>query len=89
MNIPESESFSYPCPTCAGGRRSLHHITYFAWHRNQLITVPNFPAWVCDLCGTRDYDTRAVSWLNTLLSTQERPVSQRPVSGPSTRPGQY
>jgi len=25
---------------------------------------------VCDLCGRREYDPRALTWLNTLLSPQ-------------------
>jgi YgiT-type zinc finger domain-containing protein len=83
----EYEHPSYPCASCAGGRRSLHHITYFAWHRSQLITVPNFPAWVCDLCGGRDYDMHAVSWLNMLLHSQERPSGQQPAAGHSAPPG--
>jgi len=59
------------CPECAAGLRRLHHLTYFTWFRDQLITVPNFPAWVCDICGRRDYDTRAVSWLKTILNTHK------------------
>jgi YgiT-type zinc finger domain-containing protein len=61
----------YRCPECAAGLRRLHHLTYLTWFRDQLITVPNFPAWVCDICGRRDYDTRAVSWLKTILHTHK------------------
>jgi YgiT-type zinc finger domain-containing protein len=46
----------------------LRFITYFTWLDEELVTVPNFPAWVCDVCGKREYDERAVSWLTTLLS---------------------
>lgn len=60
---------SYSCQTCVGGRRRLEHITYLTWYRDQMITVPRFPAWVCDLCGGRDFDRRAISWLNTLLNS--------------------
>ncbi len=73
--VPVSE---YRCTECAGGLRRLHHLTYFTWFRDQLITVPNFPAWVCDMCGRRDYDTRAVSWLKTILNTQRgRKINRR------------
>ncbi len=64
---PESES-SFICPECKSGIMSLRYITYFTWLNKELITVPNFPAWVCDLCGRREYDARAISWLNTLLN---------------------
>lgn len=55
-----------------GGIRNLRHITYFTWLKEQLITVPNFPAWVCDACGRRNYDPRAISWLNSLLHSPEK-----------------
>jgi len=46
----------------------VRHITYFTWLGEELITVPHFPAWVCDICGKREYDERAISWLSMLLS---------------------
>lgn len=46
----------------------LQFITYFTWLGDELVLVPSFPAWVCDVCGRREYDERAVSWLSTLLS---------------------
>jgi len=67
----------YRCPECAAGLRRLHYLPYFTWFRDQLITVPNFPAWVCDICGRREYDTRAVSWLKTILNTQKRQTFPR------------
>ena len=50
------------------GLMRLSYITYFTWLNEELVTVPNFPAWICDLCGRRDFDPRAVTWLNTLLN---------------------
>lgn len=71
----------YHCLECVAGVRRLRHLTYFTWFRDQLITVPNFPAWVCDMCGRRDYDSRAVSWLKTILNTQRgRKINRRSVS---------
>lgn len=58
------------CPDCQSGISRLRYITYFTWLNEELITVSNFPAWVCDVCGRREYDSRAVSWLNTLLSPE-------------------
>lgn len=54
----------------------VRYITYFTWLGEELITVPNFPAWVCDVCGRREYDERAISWLAMLLS----PNAGRPTS---------
>lgn len=56
------------CSECQTGVLRLQHITYFTWLNEELITVPNFPAWVCDVCGRREYDGRAIVWLNTLLN---------------------
>lgn len=65
-------------------------MTYFTWLGDELITVPNFPGWVCDVCGKRDYDLQAVSWLNMLLNPtagkktphrklpQTKPLNKRP-----------
>ena len=59
------------------GMRRLQYLTYFTWFRDQLITVPNFPAWVCDICGRREYDLRAISWLNTLLTSHGERAPQQ------------
>jgi len=79
------------CPECHAGLMHLEHITYFTWLTGELITVPDFPAWVCDVCGRREYDAQAVSWLNVLLysgrSHPTHPVKQRkePPDQPSAR----
>jgi YgiT-type zinc finger domain-containing protein len=65
QDLPE---YSAACPECKSGVMHLHYITYFTWLDAELITVPNFPAWICDLCGRREYDSRAINWLNTLLN---------------------
>jgi YgiT-type zinc finger domain-containing protein len=53
-------------------------ITYFTWLGEELITVPNFPAWICDMCGKRDYDEKAISWLSMLLNpTAGKPTRKK------------
>jgi len=66
MNLSE-DSQTYPCKECQAGVVRPLFITYFTWLNSELITVPNFPAWVCDLCGKREYDQQAISWLSMLL----------------------
>lgn len=56
------------CTECPAGNLHLRHITYFTWLGEELVTVPNFPAWICDMCGKREYDERAITWLAMLLS---------------------
>jgi YgiT-type zinc finger domain-containing protein len=65
---PDPQDMLVPCPECSSGMMRLQHLTYFTWLNEELVTVPNFPAWVCDMCGRREYDPRAVNWLNTLLN---------------------
>jgi YgiT-type zinc finger domain-containing protein len=66
------------CNECQAGMMQVRYITYFTWLGEELITVPNFPAWVCDMCGRREYDERAISWLAMLLS----PNAGKPTSKP-------
>lgn len=70
-NQPAShQSGGLPCNECAAGVMHMRHITYFTWLGGELITVPNFPAWVCDICGKREYDGRAINWLSMLLNPE-------------------
>jgi YgiT-type zinc finger domain-containing protein len=87
----------FPCTECASGLMHMRFITYFTWLNEELLTVPNFPAWVCDVCGRREYDEKAISWLTMLLNpnagrpTARRrfPAHPRPRSdSPRTRPNQ-
>jgi len=57
-----------PCKECQAGVMHLHNITFFTWLDEELVTVPNFPAWICDVCGRREYDERALAWLRALLN---------------------
>lgn len=69
---------SFTCHQCQAGVMNLHFITYFTWLDDELVTVPNFPAWVCDVCGRREYDGRAVNWISTLLSPNTGRDSHKP-----------
>ncbi len=64
-------------------------ITYFTWLGDELITVPNFPAWVCDMCGRREYDEKAISQLTMLLNPNAgkptKPKKPTPPSRPQPR----
>jgi YgiT-type zinc finger domain-containing protein len=80
---------SFPCNECPAGVMRLRHITYFTWLGQELIMVPNFPAWVCDICGKREYDGHAVSWLSMLLNPEAghptRRVKRTPQPGTRKR----
>jgi len=68
MSADSSKEKNYTCPSCHAGHISLTHVAYFTWLSGELITVPDFPAWICDMCGLREYDQRALSWLNIILN---------------------
>ncbi len=78
-----------PCNECAAGVMHARMITYFTWLGDELITVPNFPAWICDMCGNREYDQKAISWLSMLLDPNAgKPTKRkRPPLRPRPRPG--
>lgn len=66
------------CTSCQAGQMHLQYMTYFTWLDDELITVPNFPAWVCDVCGKREYDLHAMNKLNLLLNPNAgRPTRKR------------
>jgi YgiT-type zinc finger domain-containing protein len=68
MKIKSKDLFQ--CTECMAGVMHLRHITYFTWLDEELVTVPNFPAWICDVCGRREYDSRAITWLVTILNPE-------------------
>jgi YgiT-type zinc finger domain-containing protein len=87
--IPLNESI--PCRECQAGMMRLRFITYFTWLDEEVITVQNFPAWVCDVCGRREYDEKTVNWLSTLLNpdtghsaSHRRRGGKRPSTGRGT-----
>ena len=67
-NFKITNSKAQPCRKCLGGRKRLQTITLMTWLGDDLITVPDFPAWVCDLCGHRIYDSHAMAQLSLLLN---------------------
>ena len=68
---------SYPCKECNAGVLHVRYVTYFTWLDEELVSVPNFPAWVCDICGRREYDQRAIAWLVAMLD----PETGKPTPG--------
>lgn len=65
------------CPLCRIGTFRPKKVSYFKIRGGQLVSVPNFPAWVCDVCRHREYDPSALAELNFLLARKESP-QQRP-----------
>lgn len=69
---------SYPCKECQAGILHVQYVTYFTWLDDELVSVPNFPAWVCDVCGRREYDQHAIAWLTIMLNPETGKPSHPP-----------
>jgi YgiT-type zinc finger domain-containing protein len=65
-------------------------VTYFTWMGEELISVPDFPAWICDICGRREYDTQALNQLSLLLSpTAVKKRARKPARLPRKSAGKH
>lgn len=64
-NKPE---ITMSCTECQAGKMHRKLVTYVTYIGDEMITVPDFPAWVCDICGRSDYDMQALNQLTLLLS---------------------
>lgn len=83
-NIPAEP---FPCNECHAGILQPRHVTYFTWLGDALVTVPHFPAWICDVCGKREYDEKAIAWLNMILDPNAgKPTTNRRHTPPRPRP---
>lgn len=80
------------CPECQVGKFELKKITYYTYLGEELITVPDFPCWVCNVCKRHEYDQKALNQVYMVLNANlGKPVSQkhkRKASKPAnSRPG--
>ena len=83
MTTPDPTIISVPCSECQAGQLRHKLVTYYTWLGNELVTIPDFPDWVCDVCGRREYDHQALSRMSLLLNTHtSRPkrVSRPPIT---------
>jgi len=64
-----------PCPHCQVGLMRIEHQTYFTRIRGEMITVPDFPVWICIICGYQEYDAQAVAWFQQLLDFHDQQLS--------------
>jgi len=86
-----------PCSECHIGQMHQTEVSYFTRLDQDLITVPDFPAWECDICGRLEYDFEALNNLAILLCPADskpartkttQPASQQNQPSPVKRPSQ-
>jgi YgiT-type zinc finger domain-containing protein len=87
--IERSQQTTEVCVECQAGQMREHFVTYLTWLGGEMITVPDFPAWVCDICGRREYDQQALSRLSLLLnpSAGKSNISRKPGTIPPVQSG--
>jgi YgiT-type zinc finger domain-containing protein len=55
------------CPECQVGTLKPGMVPYYAKLEGTLVQVPNFPAWICDVCRHCEYDEDALEALRLIL----------------------
>ena len=55
------------CSECQVGIPRYRAATYYMWIGDEVVMVPNFPCWVCDVCGRREWDAAAQRSLRAIL----------------------
>ncbi len=81
MNVTKDHAnYTMPCNDCQAGQMHRTYLTYFTWLGDELITVPDFPAWVCDVCGKREFDVHALNQLSLLLKSYCRETGNEDTS---------
>lgn len=55
------------CPECQVGTLQSRAVPYYATLRGMIITITDFPAWVCDVCKLCEYDANAIQELRLIL----------------------
>jgi YgiT-type zinc finger domain-containing protein len=57
----------FACPHCQSGTLRLKRVVLARWLGGRFVTIPNFPGWVCDTCGEREYDSAALEQVKVLF----------------------
>ncbi len=85
MTDPEAGGpVAYACRQCQAGTLHLKRVVLAHWFGEHFVTIPNFPGWVCDVCGEREYDAVALEQVRLILGPETempREISRR------SRPG--
>jgi YgiT-type zinc finger domain-containing protein len=70
------------------GHIQRKRIPYASVIQGQLLTIPHFPAWVCDVCHAYMYDPAAMSRLEASLSAGQLPkkASRTRQAAPTSHP---
>jgi YgiT-type zinc finger domain-containing protein len=66
----------FMCPNCHMGHMDLRLTTYVQQYGNTLISVPNTPAWICDVCHARQFDDASIQRIEALIGQAGPPPNR-------------
>ncbi len=58
------------CPHCLAGTLNLKRLVYARWYGRHFVTIPNFPSWVCDVCGSLEHDAAALEQVRIIFGRE-------------------
>lgn len=61
------------CPRCQIGVLRPEQATYAGVYRGLFISAPSVPCYSCDICGHREFDERALAYLEALVGQLSLP----------------
>jgi hypothetical protein len=76
------------CPRCYVGRIQNVKVVLSRVVNGQMLSVPDFPAWECDVCHAFMYDPKALVELQQVLTDQpvhRKPMLHRTTKSPSVK----
>ncbi|MFN8378127.1 MAG: hypothetical protein U0452_05600 [Anaerolineae bacterium] len=72
------------CPRCQIGVLRAELATYAGVYRGLFISAPSVPCYTCDICGHREFDERALAYLDALVGQLSLPHEpSRPAAKPA------
>jgi YgiT-type zinc finger domain-containing protein len=76
LPLPLNPLTDLVCPACHLGRMHLRMTVYSRQFGETIISVPNTPAWECDVCHEREFDPQAVQRIEMLVGQAGPPPNQ-------------
>jgi YgiT-type zinc finger domain-containing protein len=69
------------CPRCQIGNLQPAQATYASVHKGMFLSVPNVPAWQCDICQFQEFDYDVITWVEALMGHAGMPAdASRPAA---------
>lgn len=65
--------FAFYCPRCQHGHCRPGRATFVRLHGGMVVSAPDTPAYVCDVCAYTEFEREAVRQLNKLLGQSGTP----------------